>query len=231
MKRYLLLAPVFVAACAQSVPNSAPQGVGFGSYLDYDSQRAAREQTLAGAAPPGGLPISNETLPPGAPRTVAEGPPVDLNNPAISDEQSFEAVTARESIESDAERLARARAERQQAPVEPLPERPRGAAPNIVEYALATTNAVGQALYQRDRTSSSRHQRACGRYPTADRAQEAFLADGGPERDPQGLDPDGDGFACGWNPVPFRAVRSSGAPRTEAEAIATDALSVVGAGQ
>ncbi|NDH39999.1 MAG: hypothetical protein EBY45_06195 [Gammaproteobacteria bacterium] len=25
-----------------------------------------------------------------------------------------------------------------------------------------------------------------------------------PERDPMGLDPDGDGFACGWDPEPFR---------------------------
>jgi hypothetical protein len=27
---------------------------------------------------------------------------------------------------------------------------------------------------------------------------------GGPRRDPLGLDPDGDGFACAWDPTPFR---------------------------
>jgi hypothetical protein len=31
------------------------------------------------------------------------------------------------------------------------------------------------------------------------------LANGGPERDKEGLDPDGDGFACGWDPRPFRS--------------------------
>ena len=45
------------------------------------------------------------------------------------------------------------------------------------------------------------------KYP-ADQAQSAFLDSGGPEKDRKGLDPDGDGFACGWDPTPFRnAVR------------------------
>ena len=34
-----------------------------------------------------------------------------------------------------------------------------------------------------------------------------FLAAGGPERDRKGIDPDGDGFACGFNPAPFRAAK------------------------
>ena len=41
--------------------------------------------------------------------------------------------------------------------------------------------------------------------------QEAFLDAGGPKRDPHALDPDGDGFACAWDPRPFRAARG-GAP-------------------
>ena len=35
-------------------------------------------------------------------------------------------------------------------------------------------------------------------------AQEEFLRTGGPERDKLGVDPDGDGFACAWDPRPFR---------------------------
>jgi hypothetical protein len=35
-------------------------------------------------------------------------------------------------------------------------------------------------------------------------AQIAFLERGGPKRDTLGLDPDGDGFACYWDPAPFR---------------------------
>ena len=36
-------------------------------------------------------------------------------------------------------------------------------------------------------------------------AQAAFIARGGPAVDPLGLDPDGDGFVCGWDPAPYRA--------------------------
>ena len=34
------------------------------------------------------------------------------------------------------------------------------------------------------------------------------LERGGPQRDRLGVDPDGDGFACSWNPTPFRAVQN-----------------------
>jgi hypothetical protein len=44
----------------------------------------------------------------------------------------------------------------------------------------------------------------CDRYRSKDEAQQDFLAKGGPERDAYGLDPDGDGYACGWDPRPFR---------------------------
>ena len=37
-----------------------------------------------------------------------------------------------------------------------------------------------------------------------DQAQIDFLSKGGPERDRLSLDPDGDGYACGWDPRPFR---------------------------
>mgnify|MGYP000454045377 CR=1 FL=1 len=45
----------------------------------------------------------------------------------------------------------------------------------------------------------------CAKYASADLAQEDFLQRGGPERDRKGLDPDGDGYACNWDPTPFRA--------------------------
>ena len=73
-----------------------------------------------------------------------------------------------------------------------------------MEYALATTNRIGETLYDRGSVSDARHRRACEGYGSADKAQEAFLAAGGPKRDRLNLDPDGDGFACAWNPRPFR---------------------------
>jgi hypothetical protein len=130
------------------------------------------------------------------------------NNPGISDEQNFDAVSARETIESDAERLARLRAEYQVIEPEALPERAGGTGPNIVAFALSTSNAVGQPMYRRSGfNADSRFQRACARFATPDEAQRAFLSRGGPEEDRLGVDPDGDGFACFWDPSPFRAAR------------------------
>ncbi len=240
------IVPVFLAACNAEVPNSA-RGAAFTDYNTYSAQREAALQggtfTPPGpvvAAGPGGLPgTPSGPVPPGAPQTTEDLGPVDVNNPGISDEQNFQAVASRETIESDAERLARQRAMRQQAAVEPLPERPRDIGPNIVEYALTTTNSVGQPIYQRRRVSEERHLRNCARYASPDRAQEAFLASGGPDRDRERLDPDGDGFACAWDPAPFRAARAAGrAPQavttsagSEAASIAADALSAVGSSQ
>lgn len=41
----------------------------------------------------------------------------------------------------------------------------------------------------------------CAAYPTPADAQRAFRREGGPQRDPLGLDPDGDGNACGYRPA------------------------------
>ena len=60
---------------------------------------------------------------------------------------------------------------------------------------------------RRGSVSADAHQKACLRYPTDDAAQEAFLKAGGPARDPKKLDPDGDGFACDWDPTPFQKAR------------------------
>ena len=80
-----------------------------------------------------------------------------------------------------------------------------GAVPNLFVYALSTQHNVGQQRYTRNHPL--RHRRAetaCRQFASQDLAQEAFLAAGGPERDPNHLDPDGDGFACWWDPSPFR---------------------------
>ncbi len=126
----------------------------------------------------------------------------------ISDEQDFEAVANRESIESDAERIASNR--QQYVVIEPtdLPQRPGNLGPSIVDFALATTNPVGQPLYSRASLfSDSRFNRNCAKFSSSDLAQQDFLSKGGPKRDRMGIDPDGDGFACYWDPAPYRAAR------------------------
>ena len=89
-----------------------------------------------------------------------------------------------------------------------MPDRPGDTGPNIVAYALRTTNSVGQQVYKRSPVNAqSRYDRACAQYTSPDLAQEAFLEMGGPENDRKGMDPDGDGFACLWDPAPFRIAK------------------------
>jgi hypothetical protein len=139
-----------------------------------------------------------------APAGIQEESGEMAGNVGISDEQDFNAVAARETIESDAERIARNRAE--YVVVEPgaLPQRPGDTGPNIVEFALATNHAPGVQLYKRGGISLRDQDAACAKYASPDLAQQAFLERGGPERDRLGVDPDGDGFACSWDPRPFR---------------------------
>ena len=122
----------------------------------------------------------------------------------ISDEQDFEAVKARQTIQSDAERIAQNRAQYQVVQPGALPQRPGDTGPNIVEYALATKHAPGTQLHKRSRLSGNRSASACAKFGSPDLAQEAFLAKGGPQKDRLGVDPDGDGYACAWDPRPFR---------------------------
>jgi hypothetical protein len=126
-------------------------------------------------------------------------------NEELSDEQNFDAVSARETIESDAERIEQQRQVYQVIEAKALPTRQGAGAPNIVAFALETSNQVGQPIYSRSLIfAESRFLKSCGKFTSPDQAQEAFLAAGGPKRDRKGMDPDGDGFACAWDPAPFR---------------------------
>lgn len=85
-----------------------------------------------------------------------------------------------------------------------VPSRPANSGPSVAGFALATSHPVGQPVYSRSSASTDRSARACARYASDDLAQAAFLQTGGPEADGQGLDPDGDGYACAWDPERFR---------------------------
>jgi hypothetical protein len=139
-----------------------------------------------------------------APAGIQEEAGEVAGNVGISDEQDFGAVSARETIESDAERIARNKAEYVEVQPTDLPQRPGSTGPNIVEFALSTTHAPGVQIYKRGGIALRDQDKACGKYASPDQAQEDFLSRGGPERDRLGVDPDGDGFACSWDPRPFR---------------------------
>jgi hypothetical protein len=125
-------------------------------------------------------------------------------NSGISDEQDFGAVAQRETIQSDAERIQRNRDQYVQIQPSALPDRPADTGPNIVAFALSTTHNVGTETYRRSGFGGN-PERACAKFASADLAQQAFLERGGPQRDRLGVDPDGDGFACSWDPRPFRS--------------------------
>ena len=210
-----------LAACDKQVPDSGA-GVGFSDYAQYEVDRARREAALQGTTGP--TLAQNGAIVPPAPgvsttelaaagiapvevsETTAEAQTALASNPDISDEQSFSAVASRESIESDAERRARQAAAYQLIEATALPDRSGNAGPNIVQYALQAPNDRGEPVFDRSSISGEgRFQRNCAKYRTPDDAQRDFISRGGPQRDRLGIDPDGDGFACGWDPQAFRA--------------------------
>ena len=205
------------SAPAQSAPAPAAPATGFSTAAISGAIDAAdgiypaapldpMAGTIAADPLPGQL-IGEGARPRGdAPATIQteSGEVQDFVSSGVSDEQDFEAVKARETIESDAARIEANRA--QYVVIQPgsLPVRPGDTGPNIVEFALATTNPLGVALYDRGGISLTSADKACLKFASPDQAQQAFLASGGPDSDRKNLDPDGDGFACDWDPSAFR---------------------------
>lgn len=71
-----------------------------------------------------------------------------------------------------------------------------------------TAATVGKSLYARGGASAApvpRDDKNCSDFASAGEAQRFFIANGGPHRDPHGLDGDGDGNACEWG----KALKSS----------------------
>jgi hypothetical protein len=201
--RLPVLAALALAACAPDVTTSGA-GVGFGSYEEYAARREQELRTGVSVTP---LPDAATAAPAGEPLSALD-PAATMPAPA--------AAAAGAQAGSQIEKTPPITPPSNYRPgstapivAEPLPPRSGQGGPNIVQYALNTTNRVGEPLYRRSNPfGESGHERSCARYSSADLAQEAFLAAGGPERDRRNLDPDGDGFACTWSPQPYRnAVR------------------------
>lgn len=230
--RYVLcgLAVLALAACDPAVPDSAA-GVGFGNYDEYQRQQAARDAELRGAALPAAQAVSQEILgatgeeDDEAAKLAADTAaalnsgekPVDASpsNPApqvaiapsgISTENNFDNVASLRSIDADKAYIAQNRAQYQVVEPTALPSRSGVEGPNIVAFALQTSHPVGTQMYKRFAASPARADRNCAKYTGADAAQAAFLSKGGPEKDRLGLDPDGDGYACSWDPRAYRKV-------------------------
>ncbi len=230
--RKMLLIPVLgvIAACDTVAP---VQGTGFNT-PQYQAQREAQlaGQGATGYPLVSGPAISQEQLSvsavSGAATTYPNDDAADIANQAaaalastspqqpaaatvtstdgISNEQDFTAVSNARSIQDDAALIQRNRQAYEVVTPTAIPERGQDGQPNIVQFALASSNPVGTQLYSRAGFNlQAKAQRNCAKYASPDQAQIDFLANGGPQRDRKGLDPDGDGFACGWDPSPFRS--------------------------
>lgn len=213
-------------------------GVGFGSYTEYQKASANREaqlqgqytatapvtQTSTGATKPasGSGDLENLTERSATQAAVdansgvapinaspSNPAPAQVDTAKISDENNFERVGTRRSIEDDAALIASNRAQYQQIQPTALPTRASTSSGGIVEYALSTTHPVGTKIHKRSGFGgAAKFTRNCAKFQSSDMAQAEFLAKGGPSRDRLGIDPDGDGYACAWNPVPFRSAVS-----------------------
>lgn len=187
---------------ANAVSNEPLQSAAVGSPLSAinEQETLAQEASAALAATrtnSGVAPLDASPTNP-APQTVETAT-------GISVENDFDAVDNVRSIESDAALIEQNRAQYQVVQPTALPDRVDDSSPNIVAYALSTSHPVGTQIYSRvGINKDARFARNCAEYGSSDRAQQDFLARGGPNRDRLGLDPDGDGYACGWNPAPFR---------------------------
>lgn len=137
---------------------------------------------------------------PSAPVTAGTaGTPIDDDRLNLAEytleQQRIDAAIAERELAEARERLVIVQ------PEATVPQPMTGA--NIALFAKQTTHAVGEQRYSRGFKPFAPRGN-CRRFTSADEAQRAFLAEGGPERDPRNLDPDGDGFACSWDPEPYR---------------------------
>lgn len=78
---------------------------------------------------------------------------------------------------------------------------------DLGRYAVQERQQPGTEIYRRTGGSVTSAARSCSGYASRDAAQRAFISAGGPILDPRGMDPDGDGFVCGWDPRPLRQTR------------------------
>ena len=214
------------AALASSTNVPAPAAVSSAPLGSAEATAAETSRVLAATSAngSGGVGTSAATNSGVAPLNASPSNPAPavVNTAGISQENNFDAVTSQRGIESDAARIAANRAQYQVVTPEALPD--RGASgPNVVAYALANNHPVGTKLYSRGVFSTaSKAARNCARFGRPVLAQIAFLENGGPKRDRSGLDPDGDGYACEWDPAPFRTANQPEIPQEIPQEISTN---------
>jgi hypothetical protein len=183
--------------------NSLDQAIADAGTPNVDPLAITPQQPVASASVQPLQPVQTPLASQSAQTVPAQLPTSD----GITD-NSFDTVVQNQTIETDAERLA-AQAQRTVVlEAAPLPQ--TNTSVNLAAFARSTTHKIGERIYDRPNRSRSSANRACRTYGNPDEAQRAFLAAGGPQEDPAKIDPDGDGFVCGWSPIAFRNLRVGG---------------------
>ncbi|KFE36010.1 hypothetical protein [Thioclava atlantica] len=225
----LLGGVLVLAACVPAIPDSGPAAQREASLRGQPIMPPSAQGVMP-ASPdanpsPAGAPLNaTGTAMPGttdalsAPSIDASGtigsdplvpaPPMPGSQGASNDAGSSigaDAMAALQQTGSDSSVTASTSPTAQPAPQPVLNQDNSG--PNLAAYALSVHNRPGDPVYKRGGIHLTPSDKACAKYVSADQAQLAFLAAGGPERDRLNLDPDGDGFACGWDPTPFQQAR------------------------
>lgn len=203
-----------------SMPANAP------STLDAVPMRPLSVSAGAVASAPMAAPgsIASQTLAPvGTPLAAPMAPPAVPATPVSSAPMATASFGAAETLAAAAPQSGIRDAQTYHADAA-TPQGARGAGPapativaasipppsedggaNLMEYALSVSHAPGTEVYRRlNPMRFSSWQNNCLRFRNQDAAQRAFLEAGGPDRDRDNLDPDGDGFACWWDPTPLR---------------------------
>jgi hypothetical protein len=190
----------------QYFDNITPDPASLERKSEEDKLKAAEGETLTTVIPPSGTEVTaapTETSGTSGSETLVVNIEPEGDG-SISDSQDFKAVKSRETIESDAAKLEALKSNYEI--VEPGATPTRGSGVNLAKYALSQTNPVGNKQHKRFALSDRRAKKNCAVYTSSDEAQTDFLNLGGPQKDKRGLDPDGDGYACGWSPAVYRAL-------------------------
>lgn len=72
-------------------------------------------------------------------------------------------------------------------------------------FAISAHHKPGTPVWPRPMPDATKAARLCASHASPEAAQRAFLAAGGPQIDVTGIDPDGDGYVCGWDAAALRA--------------------------
>lgn len=199
-----------LAAC-NSEPSDVPDAMAMQTEQAFEARRAQlRGEPIVVAAAPAPAPAAVE---------VADAPE-PVTPPRAPAEIATRAAAAIDEAETAIERTplppAPIAAAAPQAPsgagLPGLVDGPSGLNIVLAEYAMSSDNRVGERRYRRNPFARLGRggDEACAAFSSNEEAQLLLLEAEGPERDLHGLDPDGDGFACGWDPEPYRTALRAG---------------------